>query len=506
MMQRRLFLIFLLLALTPALLILGLNWRMSQQHLAYLESPGIGRALESSLELARGVLQAERLRAGAEIEALAAGLEATPVRIPELPAGVCWRVMTVGGTQPALGAGALDPFTGLDGVELPGGWTAGETRVERIRHAGRHWLLAERALRFGGEEPARVRLLLPLEPARVEQLEAIAAGSGYFRQLRLYYSTLLRGDTLLTLALIALATVLASLWLARILARQIAEPITALARSAEIVAGGDLDHQLEVAAQDEVGELIEAFNAMTRDLKRSRTELLRAERVAAWREIARRLAHEIKNPLTPINIALHRIARKVEDADVRECVEAAHEETRNLQRLADEFSRFARLPALRPRRFDLVALLHEVAALYPEDDGLRLEWYDWPAELPLRGDPGQLRQVFGNLLKNAAEAMQGRGRITLTLAAAGHQRVVVQLEDEGPGFDCDPEKLFEPYVTHKPGGTGLGLAIARRIVEDHGGRLGAEPGSGGGALFRVELPTQGLRKEQRDEPDPGSGR
>ena len=504
-MQRRLFFIFLLLALTPALLLLALNWRMSQRQLAYLESPGIGQALESSLALAREVLQQERTRAGESAAALGAALATPRTPLPDLPEGACWRIAIGGRSLSSPAAGAIDPFADLSAAVSAG------REPERIDHAGRQWLLVERPLDYGGR-PARLRLLLPLAPELAARLSAIAAGSARYRQLRLYYSTLLRGDTLLTLLFIAAVVVVVSLWLARRLARRIAEPVAALAHSAEIVAGGDLDHQLQVQADDEVGELIRAFNAMTRELKRSRDELLRAERIAAWREIARRLAHEIKNPLTPINLALHRIGRKISDPGIQECVEAAREETHNLQRLADEFSRFARLPAPRPRPLDLVALLRGVIALYPWTDELRVEWRNWPRELPLSGDPGQLRQLFGNLIKNAIEALAGSGCITLTLVAAERRCVVVEIADDGPGFSGDPEALFEPYATRKEGGTGLGLAIARRIAEDHGGKLTARPGSAGagaagdGAVFRIELPVASDEQGVSGGPDPGGGR
>ncbi|MCB9514534.1 MAG: hypothetical protein H6694_09520 [Candidatus Latescibacteria bacterium] len=232
-----------------------------------------------------------------------------------------------------------------------------------------------------------------------------------------------------------------------------------------------------------------AFNGMGEQLQRSRDERLRAERVAAWQGVARRLAHEIKNPLTPITLAMHRIERRSEDPAVRESIAAVLEETANLQRLADEFSQFARLPAPAPEPVDLRALLAGVVELYLPAERCRARWEGWPETLRVSGDPGQLRQALGNLVKNAAEAMGAGGALTLRYAplADVHR---IDLEDEGPGLEGDPERLFEPYVTHKATGTGLGLAVARKIVEDHGGRLSAaslDPPAHG-ARLRVELP------------------
>jgi nitrogen fixation/metabolism regulation signal transduction histidine kinase len=232
---------------------------------------------------------------------------------------------------------------------------------------------------------------------------------------------------------------------------------------------------------------------MTAELKHSKQELIRAERIAAWQGVARRLAHEIKNPLTPIGLSMHRIQGKVADPTVAECVATVLEETENLRRLADEFSLYARLPAARKQPLELGELLRGVVELYAARTRLDVRWEGWPAEVTVAADAGQLRQVFANLVKNAVEAMDGEGTLTLGLERAVGT-VAVLIRDSGPGLPAAagaPEEVFQPAFTTKAAGTGLGLAIARKIVEDHGGRLLAADAEQGGAVFRVELPAAG---------------
>ncbi|MBN2169752.1 MAG: HAMP domain-containing protein [Candidatus Krumholzibacteriota bacterium] len=480
-MQRRLFLLFLLFALLPAAVFLVVDWQLSRRHLAYLDSPGLAQALESSLSLARRALDAEKAAAAGEAARLAARLAGGET--PPAPPGGAWRLR-----GPAAGpAGDGAPDAGPAPLLALLAEQAVPAAPERLATTDGHWLLAAAPLPGGGH----LLLLRPLDAGLAGTLDAVARGGRRHRQLQLYYGELLRSDTLLTLAAVLVLLLLAALWLSRRLARQLGGPLRELVRGTERVAAGDLDHRVAAGAPAELGELVAAFNAMTERLARSQAELRRAERVAAWQGIARRLAHEIKNPLTPINLALHRIRTRSEEPVVVESITAALEETGNLQRLADEFSLFARLPAPARRRVDLVELLRGQAELYAGGGAMEVVWEGWPDSLILEADPGLLRQAFGNLLKNAAEAMAGRGRLVLGLARPAPGRVAVSLADSGPGLPRPAEELFEPTVSTKATGSGLGLAIARRIVEEHGGRLEAETAPAGGAVFRVTLPAGG---------------
>ena len=509
-MQRRLFLLFLLFALLPAAVFLVVDWQLSRRHLAYLDSPGLAQALESGLSLARRALDAEKTAAAGEAVRLAGRVAAGET--PPAPPGGAWLA------RDAMGASSA-PGTAADGGEAAGGAAgagaaaggavaagpadllalladrAAPASPERLAAAGGDWLLAAAPLPGG----RRLLLLRPLDPDLAAALDAAARGGRRHRQLRLYYGELLRGDTLLTLAAVVVLLMAAALWLSRRLARQLGGPLRELARGTERVAAGDLDHRVAVRAPAEVGELVDAFNAMTGRLAKSQAELRRAERVAAWQGIARRLAHEIKNPLTPINLALHRIRTRSAEPAVVESVTAALEETGNLKRLADEFSAFARLPAPARRPVDLVELLRGQVELYAGGGAMDVVWEGWPDALVLDADPGLLRQAFGNLLKNAAEAMAGRGRLVLALARPGPDIVTASIADSGPGLAQPAEELFEPAVSTKPGGSGLGLAITRRIVEEHGGRLEAETGPAGGAVFRVTLPAGDAARDRPGE-------
>ena len=215
------------------------------------------------------------------------------------------------------------------------------------------------------------------------------------------------------------------------------------------------------------------------------TPLIRAQRVAAWRDVARRLAHEIKNPLTPIQLSAERLRRHFGGAPpnaralVEECTDTIVAEVESLKALVDEFAQFARMPAPRASPSDLNAVLTETLAIY---DGLfktvRIE-RAFAADLPpVRLDAEQIKRVVINLVDNAVEAMGGRdgapgGQIVVSTerdAAAGVARIVIA--DNGPGISAgDRDKLFMPYYSTKRRGSGLGLAIVRRIVVEHGGSI-----------------------------------
>jgi PAS domain S-box-containing protein len=242
------------------------------------------------------------------------------------------------------------------------------------------------------------------------------------------------------------------------------------------------------------------------------TALLQAQRDAAWGEVARRLAHEIKNPLTPIQLSAERIRRKLlssmSEGEAQMLDRATHtivQQVEAMKEMVNAFSEYARAPEMDVSRFDLNQLVAEVAELYragSRETGragrpkLKLD----PALSEIEADRGRLRQIIHNLLANAIEALEGVAdpeiRIETRLVERPEGRLAeITVEDNGPGFRPDViGQVFDPYVTTKPKGTGLGLAIVKKIVEEHGGRIEADNARTGGARVRIELPlTAGVR-------------
>jgi two-component system nitrogen regulation sensor histidine kinase NtrY len=229
------------------------------------------------------------------------------------------------------------------------------------------------------------------------------------------------------------------------------------------------------------------------------TDLLEAQRVAAWREVARRVAHEIKNPLTPIQLAAQRLRKKWGEGapDLGEVVLDAtatiEREVTGLKSLVDEFSLYARMPAPSPARVDFGGIVKSVVALYGVHQGIT-----WDVRIDdglgaVQVDAEQMRRALINLIDNAVAAVAGAGTIEIVAHRSetpGSLRL--EVADRGPGIaPADREKVFAPYFSTKPRGTGLGLAIVQRIVVEHHGSIRAEDNPGGGARFIIELPGAG---------------
>jgi two-component system nitrogen regulation sensor histidine kinase NtrY len=230
------------------------------------------------------------------------------------------------------------------------------------------------------------------------------------------------------------------------------------------------------------------------------TPLVRAQKVAAWREVARRLAHEIKNPLTPIQLCAERLRRNFSNAPeparglVEECTSTIVGEVESLKGLVDEFSQFARMPAPRAVPTDLHALITDALGLYRgifTDVDIRPRFAEGVPRVSVDGE--QIRRVFINLIDNAIEAMDQRGTIEIeTHHDVSNSLVRVTVSDDGPGIPPEErDKLFLPYYSTKRRGSGLGLAIVRRIVVEHGGSIEVVDNLPSGTRFVIELPCEG---------------
>jgi signal transduction histidine kinase len=277
---------------------------------------------------------------------------------------------------------------------------------------------------------------------------------------------------------------------------RISRPVQRLAESAGRVAKGDWTATVDVAGTGEIGQLAQAFNRMTAELTAQRERLLQAERVAAWRELARRLAHELKNPLFPLQITIENMQRARErypeqfDEVFREGTSTLLAELGQLKQIIARFSDFARMPTPEMQAVDLNSLARDTVKFFEPQlaqarvmPSLKLD----PNLRTVQADPEQMTRVLRNLVLNAIDAMPEGGCLTLrTSAIEGGARF--EISDTGQGLtpeECD--RLFTPYYTTKQHGTGLGLAIVQSVISDHHGRISVESQKGKGATFRIEL-------------------
>jgi len=291
-----------------------------------------------------------------------------------------------------------------------------------------------------------------------------------------------------------LVAVLASLWFAA----RVTRPVESLAQAARRVAAGDLAAKVDVETGDELGELAAAFNRMTEDLLQQKERTVQAERVAAWRELARRLAHELKNPLFPLQVTVENLIRAKEKAPELfeevfvEGTTTLLAEISNLKTIIGRFSEFSRMP--QPQRKptqvnDVVRSVLRVFQAQLQEKSQIAVHTELDSQLPeISADPELLHRALSNLVLNAIDAMPQGGDLTLSTDAAD-ERIEISVSDTGSGLteeECG--RLFTPYYTSKQHGTGLGLAIVQSVVSDHGGRISVESAKEKGTTFRIELP------------------
>ena len=279
--------------------------------------------------------------------------------------------------------------------------------------------------------------------------------------------------------------------------RWLQSSVDELTAAATRVGRGDFDTTLRDGPGGAFPATATAFNRMTRDLRDAREQLRQTERIAAWQEIAKSLAHELKNPLSPIRLSIETLRKARErshkefDLLFDESTRTILQEVERLRNIVDEFSRFARLPAPKREKTDLREVVAQAASLHAEGEA--------PVAVNLSGAPveafvdaDQITQVLHNLLQNARDAARdahpsGDGAVALSLQERAGT-VYIRVEDNGMGIAADQaEAIFEPYYTRKEGGTGLGLAITQRIVTEHGGRIDVESRAGL-TVFTVVLP------------------
>jgi nitrogen fixation/metabolism regulation signal transduction histidine kinase len=312
----------------------------------------------------------------------------------------------------------------------------------------------------------------------------------------------IRAAALLAASVGLIVAIVLSSWAAA----RVTRPVRELAAAAQEVAAGNWGASVEVNRQDELGQLAESFNQMTRDLLDHHERLVQAERVAAWRELARRLAHELKNPLFPLQLTVENLLRAREQAAsragapgpnrqefdeiFRESATTLLAEIANLKSIVAKFSDFSKMPQPHFQAVDLRELcegaLNAFQAQFTKS-GIAPQ-LETSASESIAADPDLLHRALSNLVLNAIEAMPNGG--TLTLRASEHQgNARIEVSDTGKGLTTQEcANLFTPYYTSKPQGTGLGLAIVQSIITDHGGRISVSSEPGRGTTFIIELP------------------
>jgi two-component system nitrogen regulation sensor histidine kinase NtrY len=358
--------------------------------------------------------------------------------------------------------------------------------VEEVRRQTREQTrvsdaVTETAIPLQGRDGQLLAILL-IENSRAELLS-----------LRRYIQT--------TAGAVGFAGVLLGLILSFWTALRVTRPLRDLASSVREVAAGNWDTRASVSSSDEVGQLARDFNGMTEQLTEQRDRMIQAERVAAWRELARRLAHELKNPLFPLQITIENLQRSRDaspeqfDEVFRESTSTLLAELGHLKTIIGRFSDFAKMPAPQLEPVDVNQLAREVMQLFeaqlraPGQPAIeiKLQIEADPGEVP--ADPDQLRRALRNLVLNALDAMPQGG--TLTVRTSRHDsKVALEVSDTGQGLtpeECD--RLFTPYYTTKQHGTGLGLAIVQSVVSDHKGTITVHSEPGKGTTFRIELTT-----------------
>ena len=303
------------------------------------------------------------------------------------------------------------------------------------------------------------------------------------------------------------------------MAERIADPVNRLMRATRRIARGDFDARIAATSSDELRRLVEAFNHMSAELLRYRKELERTHRLEAWAEMARQVAHDIKNPLTPIQLSAEHLRRVHADRGrplgpvLDGCIDSILSQVRLLRQIASEFSSFATQPTPRIAETNLVELLDEV--IHPYEIGSGERWqFDRrvePSLPPLMVDRALIGRALTNIIDNALHAMPEGGTLTIAARQADQASAELTVTDTGVGMDeASLARLFEPYFSTKAVGTGLGLSIARRNVELNGGTIGVTSERGRGTRVVIRLPLErvrrltrasGLREPLRDRPN-----
>jgi two-component system nitrogen regulation sensor histidine kinase NtrY len=335
---------------------------------------------------------------------------------------------------------------------------------------------------------------MPLKGRNGELLGVLLLGSSRKELITL------KRDILKTAALVSLVALLIGLLLSWWVSRRITKPVEVLSNAAREVAGGRWDTQIEVTSNDEVGQLAGAFNDMTRTLASQKEKLVQTERVAAWRELARRLAHELRNPLFPLQITVENLqrARQLGPEQFQEVFGEAtatlKAELANLNSIVGRFSDFSKMPTPEFSRVNINEALRDAVRLFEAQfnavgkPSITTEFFLDESLPEIDADADLLHRAFQNLVLNAMDAMPGGGALTLRTSDRT-ETIHIEVADTGKGLTPEEcSRLFTPYYTTKQQGTGLGLAIVQSVISDHHGTISVTSEEGRGSSFHIDLP------------------
>lgn len=538
--QARLALAIVLTALIPVLVAVWLGDKYVRETGARYFVPEIGQHLDRSLglyqELARTVkarmreegaaiaLSPSLRRAVAARDSAAAAAE-LQAQLQQHPSLVSLRVVMPGdqAEDSALPARAAEPDREHP-PEPPRAATgkafASVDRGRPLDPARENQLEVRRPLAevAEGQDAPELELVFAADKARFDELAEMGQFIDTYKVLDRRSKEDIRGYVLAFTALLGL-TILGAVAVGSLLARSVAVRLAELASATQRVGAGNLAIRVSEAGNDEISALASAFNRMLGEVEGSRARIEYLQRISAWQEMARRLAHEIKNPLTPIQLGVQEIHRRYQGSDEKfrglldTTLEIVEDEVGTLRRLVSEFSDFARLPQARLERADLREFIGEqrrqIEHSEPDEsagaeqlsvarlNGIRpaFEWIVPATAAPVVIDRQMLRRVLLNLVQNAADALGDakveQPKIKVSLSREGDY-FAIDVDDNGPGIPLELRDLiFDPYVTTKHTGTGLGLAIVKKIVIEHGGNIRATVAELGGARLHLTLPVLG---------------
>ncbi len=467
-------------AVVPLAAALWLASRLAEENLALGLNPRLIEELQETPALYGDLFRARKELYAEQARALAAELPGDPERARRFLEAAVHRVPRLRRASFIAPDGAVLAEAEAEGPNPEGEWRAAQARAVLPSGEVLECVFAIEARFFADLAEAR-------------DLAQSYQGAGRLRR-DIQKSYVVAFGALV--ALFAAAAAGAGLLLARRTTRRIADLMGAVRE----LARGNLAVQVDAGSgRDEVAGLALAFNAMVREVREGRDRIVYLEKISGWQEVARRLAHEIKNPLTPIQLAFQqldaRFRKSPAAADpelgrlVSEVTLVVREEIATLERLVGEFSAFARLPDVRPEPAELGAFVEEFLRSSPQVAEAAEVDLARDGECPVLLDRTLMRQVLSNLVRNAEEAARpARPRVHLAVRPAGAQALLT-VADEGPGIPAEiRSRVFDPYFTTKRDGTGLGLAIVRKIVLQHGGDVEARQRPGGGALLAVTLP------------------